>query len=55
VIRINKLLIFGFIALFVGLAFIPSFNAVSISKDFEETNPVIEDTEEDCFECNSNG
>ena len=37
----KKLLILGVIALFIGLAFIPSFNAVSISKDIGISNPVI--------------
>jgi hypothetical protein len=44
----KKILVFGIIALFIGLAFIPSFNAVSISKDNEETNPLVDDIEEDC-------
>jgi hypothetical protein len=44
----KTLLILGVIALFIGLAFIPSFNAVSISKDNEETNPLVDDIEEDC-------
>ena len=34
----KKLLIFGIIALFIGLAFIPSFNAVSISKSDSGTH-----------------
>jgi hypothetical protein len=50
----KKLLVFGIIALFVGLAFIPSFNAVSISKDIEETKPVLDDIEKDC-DCQFNG
>ena len=33
----KKLLVFGIIVLFIGLAFIPSFNAVSISK--KDNNP----------------
>jgi len=51
----KKLLILGVIALFIGLAFIPSFNAVSISKDIEKINTVVDNTKEDCFECQSNG
>ena len=47
----KKLLILGIIALFFGLAFIPSFNALSISKEIEETNTVVDDIEEDC-DCN---
>ncbi|KYK30105.1 hypothetical protein AYK20_09385 [Thermoplasmatales archaeon SG8-52-1] len=46
----KKLLILGVIALFIGLAFIPSFNAVSISKDIEKINTVVDNTKEDCFE-----
>ena len=34
----KKLLILGVIALFIGLAFIPSFNAVSIKKEIERSN-----------------
>jgi len=34
----KKLLVFGIIALFVGLAFIPSFNAVSIKDETVSTN-----------------
>jgi hypothetical protein len=51
----KKLLVVGIIALFIGLAVIPSYNAVSISKDIEETNPVIDEVENDCIECQSNG
>ena len=36
----KKLLVIGIVALFVGLAFIPSLNAVSISNNIEETNNV---------------
>ena len=51
----RKVLVVGIIVLFIGLAFIPSFNAVTISKDIEETNQVVDDIEEDCFECQSDG
>jgi hypothetical protein len=44
----KKLLVIGIIALFIGLAFIPSFNAVSISKDIEETNTTVDDDEKNC-------
>jgi len=37
----KKLLVFGVIALFIGLAFIPSFNAVSISKTDDTTPPYL--------------
>jgi len=50
----KKLLVIGVIALFIGLAFIPSFNAVSISKDIEKTNTIVDDIEKDC-NCQSNG
>jgi hypothetical protein len=48
---LRKGLVVGIIILFIELAFIPSFNALSISKDIEITNPVIEDIKEDC-NCN---
>jgi hypothetical protein len=35
----RKGLVIGIILLFIGLAFIPSFNAVSISKTFDDTTP----------------
>jgi len=35
---LRKILVIGSIVLFIGLAFIPSFNAVSISKDIESIN-----------------
>jgi hypothetical protein len=38
----KKILVFGVIALFIGLALIPSFNAVSISKFDDTTPPEIE-------------
>ena len=37
----KKLLVFGIIALFIGLTFIPSFNAVSISKSDDTTPPEV--------------
>jgi hypothetical protein len=40
----KKLLIFGIIALFIGLAFIPSFNAVSISKKIDNITSVMDDS-----------
>ena len=52
---VRKGLVLGIIVLFIGLAFIPSFNAVSISKDIEKTNSVDDDIEKDCIECQSNG
>ena len=51
---VRKGLVVGIIALFIGLVFIPSFNAVSISKDIEKTNPIVDNSEEDCIECQSN-
>jgi len=42
--RKKKLLVFGVIVLFIGLAFIPSFNAVSISKSDDTTPPIIDVT-----------
>ena len=39
---LRKGLVVGIIALFIGLAFIPSFNAISISKSDDTTPPVIE-------------
>jgi hypothetical protein len=50
----KKFLVFGIIALFVGLAFIPSFNAISISKNNKEIKQVVDEVEDDCFECQSN-
>ena len=37
----KKLLVLGIIALFIGLAFIPSFNAISISKTDDTTPPEV--------------
>jgi len=51
----KKGLVVGIIVLFFGLAFIPSFNAVSIGNDFEEINLIVDDSEEDCIECQHNG
>jgi hypothetical protein len=51
----KKGLVVGIILLFIGLAFIPSFNALSIKKDIEEYKPVFDDIEKDCFECQKNG
>jgi len=51
----KKGVVVGIIILFIGLAFIPSFNAISISKDIEVTNLVVDDVEKDCLECQSNG
>ena len=42
---IKKGFVIGIIILFVGLAFIPSFNAVSISRDIGESNPVDDNIE----------
>ena len=50
----KKLLVLCIIALFIGFAFIPTYNAVSISKDIEKTNSIIDDIENDC-NCQSNG
>ena len=49
----KKSLVIVVIVWFIGIAFIPNFNAVSISKDIEETNPIVDDIEEDC-DCQSN-
>ena len=50
----KKGLVVGIIILFIGLAFIPTYNAVSISKDIEKTNTVRDNTKEGCIECQSN-
>ena len=50
----RKGLVIGIIVLLIGLAFIPSFNAVTISRDIEETNLVVDDIEKDCYECQFN-
>ena len=54
----KKLLVIGIIVLFIGLAFIPSFNAVSISMSDYTTLPIIDFTNEmpsyrqsDCEQC----
>ena len=38
---VRKDLVVGIIALFIGLAFIPSFNAVSMSKTSDDTTPPV--------------
>ncbi|KYK19989.1 hypothetical protein AYK24_04570 [Thermoplasmatales archaeon SG8-52-4] len=55
VIKVKKLLVIGIISLFVGLAFIPTYNAVSIRIDIEKTNTVVDNTKEDCIDCQING
>jgi hypothetical protein len=40
--RMKKLSVLGIIALFIGLAFIPSFNAVSIKEEISEDDETLE-------------